>query len=416
MERSRSAGGGAVAAPATTAAGGLRRFGTVLRGPGVPTLVVAGLVGRLPMGMMPFAVVVMLRDADRSYAAAGAVVALNSGALALSMPVLGRLVDRLGQARVLLPATALFLAATVALVALTAAGAATPLLALCSVVSGAALPPLGACVRTLWPTVLPSPDLRDTAFALEAILQELIFVAGPLLVVVLVALHSPSAAVLAAGALGAAGTVVFVSTEASRRWRGEVRERRGLTAALQPPGVRTVLLSSVAMGVAFGAVEVAMPAFAEERGARAAGGIALACFSLGSLLGGLAVGSRRSGGRPSALFIGALVALALFLFPPLLAGSLPVMCVLMLLAGLPIAPAFAGAYALVDDLASPGTATEAFAWLSTAIVAGLAIGTGLGGDAIERVGVSGALGLSAAAGLVALVSVTLRRRSLEPSS
>ena len=159
--------------------------------------------------------------------------------------------------------------------------------------------------------------------------------------------------------------------------------------------MRTVIFACFALGAGFGVVEVAMPAFAEDHGSRAQGGFALACFSLGSLLGGLWIGTRPPARRLAHRFAGALCVLGLALVPPLLAPSLPVMCGLLLLAGMPIAPAFAASYGLVDALAVPGTTTEAFAWLGTAIVAGLSLGTSVCGLAVEHFGTTGALALAA---------------------
>jgi predicted MFS family arabinose efflux permease len=88
------------------------------------------------------------------------------------------------------------------------------------------------------------------------------------------------------------------------------------------------------------------------------------------------------------------------------------MCALMLLAGLPIAPAFAASYGLVDELAVPGTTTEAFAWLGTAVVTGLALGTSVGGVAVERLGLTGALALAAPCAGAAAVLALARRASL----
>jgi predicted MFS family arabinose efflux permease len=176
--------------------------------------------------------------------------------------------------------------------------------------------------------------------------------------------------------------------------------------------VRTVVIASFALGSAFGVVEVAMPAFAEVHGSRAQGGFALSCFALGSLLGGLWIGTRPPARRLAVRFAVSLGALAVLLVPPLVAPSLPVMCALMLLAGMPIAPAFAASYGLVDELAVAGTTTEAFAWLGTAIVTGLALGTSVGGVAVERLGLTGALALAAPCAGAAAVLALARRASL----
>jgi predicted MFS family arabinose efflux permease len=104
--------------------------------------------------------------------------------------------------------------------------------------------------------------------------------------------------------------------------------------------------------------------------------------------------------------------LALALVPPLVAPSLPVMCVLALIAGILIAPAFAASYGLVGELAVPGTATEAFAWLSTAVVAGVALGTSFGGFAIEQFGLPAALAFAAPCAGAATLLTFARRASL----
>jgi MFS family permease len=384
---------------------GLRRYAAVLGAPGVGRLVGAALLGRLPMGMVPLATLLLVRGEGRSYAVAGVVAAASSLACAISWPLLGRLIDRIGQARVLLPLAAIYPFALGGLALLATEGAPALVLAMCSALAGATLPPVGACMRALWPDLLSAEGLRQTAFALEAWLQELFFVGGPLIVAAIAVFAPPWAAVLAAAACASVGTAWFALAPAVRSAARSSRPR-SRAGALGSPAVRTVMLASFALGLGFGVVEVAMPAFAEEHGSRAQGGFALSCFALGSLLGGIWIGTRPPARRLAVRFASSLGLLGLALLPPLVAPSLPVMCGLMLLAGLPIAPAFAASYGLVDALAVPGTTTEAFAWLGTAIVAGLSLGTSLCGVAVERLGVTGALALAApCAGAAALLTL-----------
>jgi MFS family permease len=390
---------------------GLRRYSDVLAAPGVARVVCAALLGRLPIGMAPLATVLLLRGEGRSYAVAGVVVAGGSLASAIGWPLWGRLVDRVGLVRVLVPLGIVYPAALAALALLATQAAPVAALIACSALAGATLPPLGACMRAIWPSLLATQGLRDTAYALEAWLQEVFFVFGPLLAAAIAVAATPWAAILTASALTAVGTLWFAFTPAVRAVEPSPRppSRAG---ALGSAAVRTVMLSTFAMGVAFGIVEVAMPAFGEVHGSRAQGGFALSCFALGSLFGGLWIGTRPPSRRLAMRFSLALGALALALLPPLVAPSIPVMCVLMLIAGLPIAPAFASSYGLVNALAVPGTTTEAFALLGTAIVAGLSLGTSVSGAAIEQFGLTGALALAApCAGAAALVAL-VRRASL----
>ncbi len=390
---------------------GLRRYADVFAVPGVARIVAAGLVGRIPNGMTPLATVLLVRGEGRSYAAAGLVVAASSVANAIGWPLWGRIVDRRGQERVLLSLAFAYPAALLSLAGFAVIGA--PLLALvaCAAASGLTMAPIGACMRALWPSLVVGDGMRDTAYAFEAWMQEVFFIGGPLSVALIVAIAAPWVAVVTAAALAGTGTAWFALAPAVRAIQPSPRAA-SRAGALGSAGLRTVMLSSLAVGTAFGIVEVLMPAFAEAHGSRANGGFALASFSAGSLLGGLWLGTRAPSRRLGTRFGVLLAALALALTPPLVAPSLPVMCVFMLVAGLPIAPMFATSYGLVGALAPPGTTTEAFAWLTTAIVAGLAIGTSAGGVAVEHLGLTEALGLAAPCVGIAALAAFARHASL----
>lgn len=396
----------------TTHPAGLRRYVAVLGAPGVGPVVTAALLSRLAVGMWPLATLLLIRGEGRSYAVAGVVVAASSLACAIAWPLVGRLADRIGQTRVLLPLAFAYPAAFCGLALLAVSDAPVVALAACAALTGATLPPIGACMRALWPDLLPGGDeLRDTAYALEAWLQELFFIIGPVAVAALAAVGPPWAAVLAAAACCGAGTLWFALTAPVRA--AEVHPRAPSRAgALGSAAVRTIIFACFGLGAGFGIVEVSMPAFAEEHGSRAQGGFALACFACGSLIGGIWAGTRPPARRLVLRFGFSLALLAVALVPPLAAPSLPVMCVLMLIAGVPIAPAFAASYGLIGELALPGTTTEAFAWLATAVVAGVALGTSFGGYAVEQVGLPGALALAAPCIGAAALLTFARRASL----
>ena len=187
------------------------------------------------------------------------------------------------------------------------------------------------------------------------------------------------------------------------------REPRRLLAALTPVTVRSIVIFTAAMGIAFGGMEVAIPAFAEAHGDRSLAAVALATWSAGSLIGGLlAAGTAGGDPRRRLRVISGLFVLALIL--PLLAWSLPSLAVIMLVVGLPIAPTFAVTYGMVQDSALPGTQAEVFGWLSTAVVVGIASGTAVGGKLITHSGPSAAMVLAiAGAALAASIAAILAR-------
>jgi predicted MFS family arabinose efflux permease len=358
----------------------------------------------MPMGMSALALVLLVRSEGGSYATAGIVSGTYAVASGAGSVVGGRLVDRRPPAPVVITYALAYGTALAALLALAHAQVAEPLLVAATLVAGLLAPPVGPTIRMMWPSMLPRAELRTTAYALEATIQEVIFVVGPLIVGVLAATISASAGIIAAGVACVAGTIGFTTTPAVRARRPDPSHDRSghhVLQALVPWGIRRLLLLGIAYGVAFGAAEVAMPAFAEAHGGRALGGITLAAFSGGSLVGGILAGAAASAGPLNRRLQVISAAFVLVLIPPLLAGSVVQMAVVMFIAGLPIAPSVAVAYNMLERAAVPGTQAEIFGWMSTAVTIGIAIGTAAGGSLIAHVGVHAALTLGIAGAAVA---------------
>jgi hypothetical protein len=262
--------------------------------------------------------------------------------------------------------------------------------------AGALMPPVGSSLRALWPRLFSDAELRAAAYALEASLQEISFIVGPLLVALLAAAVSPVLALGVAAAASAVGTTLIAIAEPVRAWRPDERHAASVLGALESRGVVTIVTLSACLGLGFGATEVGFPAFAEGHGGAELGSIPLSLFAAGSLVGGLIAGARVTMPPLRLLRLSALL-LALGLALPLLGWSLPSMSVLAFLAGLPIAPVVMSAYGLIDAVAKRGTAAEAFAWITTAVFAGFSVGMALGGTLIDEVGVKASFGLGTAA-------------------
>jgi MFS family permease len=389
--------------------GGLRRYAAVLDRPHIKPLFAAAFVGRLPVGMYSLAIVLLLSKETGSFALAGAATGAFTVSSGGSAPILGRVIDRVGQAPVLVSCAAAFPLSVAALIAVSNSGAQTiPVLA-CAFATGLAYPPLFATLRAMISVV--AGGLAETAFALEAIIQELLFIVGPLLVALIVGIATAEIALGTAALLVTVGTLAFAATPASRQWgrRGERGRRAG---ALSSPGIRTIVIVSIADGFMFGSLEVSLPAFGQDHGSAGAAGVMLGTLAFGSMLGGLWYGSREWSADPAALLLVFAWPLALGLAPLALAGSVPVMIVLLFVAGLFIAPSAAACFSLISRLAPEGALTEAFTWLSTSVTAGFAAGGVLAGLLVEGVSLDAALFAPAAFALAAAVVLYLRRATL----
>jgi hypothetical protein len=276
-------------------------------------------------------------------------------------------------------------------------------LVLCGLAAGASIPPVGSVVRPLLPGLLGSDaSLLPTAYAVDGIAIEMVFIAGPLLTAVIVSVGSPAIALLVSCGFVIVGTLVLVTAPASRAWTPSAPDaERHLLGALASPGVRTIVAATAPIGFALGATEVTMTAFATDHGSRAAAGALLALWATGSGVGGLTYGAREHGSAPGPRWVRIAIAFPLCSLPLLVAPSIAVMTVLALIAGLCLAPYMAAANQLVGDVAPAGSVTEAFAWPITAIALGAALGSAAAGAIAQAVGWRPGFVAVVAAGLVA---------------
>ena len=206
------------------------------------------LIGRLPIAALSLSTILMIRHETGSFAIAGAVEASVTVAVAVSFPIQGRLVDRLGQTPVLVPVALANPLALVALVLAAQSGAGLAVLLPIGALCGATIPALSSCMRTLWSDLVSDDVLRQSAFALDAVLLEVCFILGPLITGALVAIGSPAAAVLANAAFSTIGTLVFAASRASRAWRGTPSTARIGAAHFAPPGSSSCCSPSAGSG------------------------------------------------------------------------------------------------------------------------------------------------------------------------
>ena len=390
-------------------------YGRILRVPGVALLVVGTTVTRLPFAINGLAVILFLREATGSFATAGLVAGSLALGAGLGAPFAARLVDRRG-AVWLLPLAVAHSGAILALWGLGEADAPAAVLVATGLVAGSSFPPAGAVLRSRWPELLSGdPALIRGAYAFDSVTIELSFVSGPLIVGGLVAVSGPEAALAASSALVVAGTLLFLSRLPHRRRALPVSEHTAGLGPLRSPAIRMIALTTIPVGFCIGVVEVALPAFSEEAGDAALAGLLLALWSAASGVGGLIFGARQSRREllDTYLVIGLVFPLACL---PLIAASSPLsMALLVLLAGAPIAPLITTRNELISQAAPHGTGTEAFTWLMTALIAGLSLGTAIGGAVIEAAGWPEAVLVGVAVAGAGAVIAFARRGALRPA-
>jgi predicted MFS family arabinose efflux permease len=364
--------------------------------------------------MLSIALLVHARHLTGSFAAAGAVSGVYAIALGVGGPVLGQLVDRRGQTTVLLTSAA---AAGGLLLAIALQPVGTSLCILLPLAAGIGLaePPVGACLRTQLPALVPDPSAARAAYALEASVLELTFIFGPPVALCIGALWSTGAALAACGIVLLLATIAFAAQPGSRSWRPAPAGPEARGGSLRAPAMRTLVIVLIAVGLLLGADEVAIVAAARALGSATAAAPLLAVWGVGSFAGGL-LATRLGGGACTAaglaVILAALTVGHLALVPA--AGSIVALAGVLLLAGTAVSPTEATVYAMVDQVASADTMTEAFAWLATAMALGSAVGAAGAGVLVGRAGPTAAFALAGGAGAVAVLTTMLRARTLSP--
>lgn len=388
----------------------LTSYQRVLSEPGTLLFSLTGLVARLPISMAGLGIVLLVQAANGSYGVAGAVSAAYMVANAVLAIVQGRLVDRLGQGTVLAVSAVVFGVAMVALVTSVQAG--WPILTTyaAGAAAGGSLPQVGSSVRARWSYVLSSPADVQTAFALEAVVDEAVFIVGPIVVTLLATTVHPVAGLAAATIAGVAGSLAF---SAQRRTEPPVHRHDFATGARPALPWRTVVplaVVSAALGVLFGAAEVTTVAFADEQGHKAAAGGLLALWALGSLLSGVVTGAVAWRRGPTVRLRWGAAAMALAMTPLFLVHSLPLMGLALLIGGVSIAPTLVAAMSLLEQSVPAARLTEGMSILQTGLVAGVAPGATLSGIVVDGHGASAAYLVSVGAGLLAALAAQLLPR------
>ncbi|MEU4209499.1 MFS transporter [Streptomyces sp. NPDC026206] len=380
--------------------------------PHVTYLFATNLLGRLPNGMAPLGIALFLRSHGMSFAVVGGITALYGLSTAVGGPLLGRAVDRLGQPRVLWVSALVSAAGFLALI--WAGGRHTGAAAAAAAVAGLSSPPLEPCLRTLWPSVLDDKRAIASAYALDASLQEVVFAAGPLFVVLIGWLAGAGPALAFTTLAMIVGTLAYVTPEPVRLWRAEPRQP-DWAGPLRSRMLRRLLLALACVGVGLGALNIDTVAYQEHIGHAGLSGILLGVNAAGALVGGLYYGARQwkatTMRQLQVLLAGmACCYLLLALVPP------PAVAIaLVFLAGLFLSPVLACGFGIIGDVAPPGTATEAFAWMVTAVLTGNAVGSSAAGVAEQHAGLwASFLVPGAAAAVAALVAVVLLRDAAQP--
>lgn len=370
---------------------------------------VAGIIARMPMSMYGLGTVLLVSAGTGRYGLAGSVSAAGSIGGAVCAPQFGRLVDRLGQHRVLIPVSVTFALSVAGLMLAVTLHAPVVTLFPCAVAGGATMPQTGPMARARWSALLAGSPRLHTAFSLESVADELCFVVGPAAVTLLATQVHPAAGVTCAALCALAGSLWFASQRSTEppvicpaAAPAASAARKSRRARLAAPSLAVLVPAYLFLGAMFVSVDLSTVAFATAAGHKAIAGLILGTYALGSGIGGLWYGARTwraPASRRLAVTLPLTVAgvCTFWAMPNLLALD-----GVIFLCGMTIAPSLIAGYSLLESTSLPGRATEAMSWLSTGISVGVACGSTAAGFVLDALGprwgyaFAGACGVTAA--------------------
>jgi predicted MFS family arabinose efflux permease len=255
----------------------------------------------------------------------------------------------------------------------------------------------GGFVRRRWLHVL-SPDktstaedeqdrhLVNTAYSVEALMDEVVFILGPIIVTACATTIAPVAGIISGIIFLAVGVPLFVIQKDTEPPATPKREVDPHPAVIRNKRVQAVVVPTTLLGGFFGSIAIVTVAFAESRGQAGLSGVLLAIWAAGSAVAAIINGVIKWRLTSASRFLIFLFVLTILSIPMLFVHSIPWLAVALFFNGFAIAPLVINAYGVAEGAVPPDQITETLTWVVAGMPMGGAISSALSGQIIDRFG------------------------------
>lgn len=372
----------------------------------------AGLIARFPISIYGLGAVLLVQSRTGSYFKAGVLSAAFAISAAVGGPITSRLADRLGQNKLIPIQLSLHVSTLLVTIFLIIQDQNLILVLFLGVISGATVPTIGPFIRARWKKATKNKQQENTAFAIESVIDEVIFIFGPPLVTFLCVVFYDASGLLLAAILVTLGGIWLSGQKKTQPEIHIVGAEQG-KAALRYPGVFSLFLVYILLGAVFGAAEVIAVAFSREKGSPELAGALITAWSVGSLAAGITMGAIHFKNKLSNRFLIAAFFFALSLLPLPFISTMPALFVTLLISGLAISPVLISGYTLIGQLVPQNRLTEGFAWANTGAGLGIALASAISGWVIDNSGAQVAFWVVSVAGLLTFAITLITYRDLK---
>jgi MFS family permease len=382
--------------------------------PGGLAFSIPGLIARLPISMTYLSVTFIVVHETDSYTLAGTI---STGAALINAafsPLWSRKADQLGQAKVLRFTIPPYIIFGLLFIYTITHNFPTLIWMFLIFAAEAFLPNIGGLVRRRWLHTLEDKEegreLINTAYSFEALVDEIVFIIGPLVASAAAISIAPQAGLYFAFSFMSVGTGLYILQKRSEPPPHPIVKGEKRTAVLTIPQVQAVFLPYIFLGAFFMSATLCTIAFADERGAKGSTGLLLAIWSAGSAIAAIINGSIKWRITDGQKFIYLIIAMLFATIPLLFTHSILILAIVLFLNGFGVAPILISGYAIVEKSVPAAKVTETFAW----ILAGMQIGNALPGPfvgfMIDQFGAERSLIVPVIALLLAILSLLPYRK------
>jgi len=349
---------------------------------------IAGFVARIHLSMDRLALLFIVVHKTGSYGLAGLMVATASIVITIAQPFWARAADFYGQGRILYLNTILRFISFTIFILLVRFDFPIWTWFVSIVIAESNTINAGSLVRRRWVNILPNPKLKTTAYSFESLLDEIIFVFGPLLATFLATNVSPVSCLIASMAFVIIGQPALAKLRDSEPTVEKVKKDLNALNIIKRKSAQAIILPVFFVGGYFGSVGIVVVAFANKAGTPEISGLLLAVWALGSATSALVNGVVGIDFSPAKIFIYSLIFMFIMSLGLFFTNSPLTLGIALFLNGLGISPLLVNAFATMEQEVSQEELTEAMTWVITGTPTGGAIGSAIAGQVIDNFGVS----------------------------
>lgn len=370
----------------------LKPYATLLRSPGALKFSTAGFIGRMPIAMDSLAIIFIVVAATDSYALAGALTAVGSIVVGAAEVFWSRQADRRGQSKILFLAVPIRVISFLIFVVLVSKDAPIWTWFVSLILAESTAISAGGLVRRRWLHILKNdPENSDghlvnTAYSWEAMVDEFVFILGPVVATTCAVKIAPSAGILAGLIFLVIGLPALAAMKSTEPPAEPANEEEPHPAVMRNRIVQSIVIPCALLGGFFGAIGITVVGFAEERNHPESTGWLLAIWAVGSAVAALINGVIKFQSAHATRFLIYLVGLTLATVPFLFVDSILLLAIALFINGLFIAPLIVNAYGTVENAVPAGQITEALTWVIAGMPLGGALASALAGIVIDNSG------------------------------